>query len=250
MFKAGHDSEFALIANNRVVSALDAFDEEVFKSPSGSYFADNMNCEIAINPVTDLKDFHEYTEDLLGQVRGKGYQLLMRPVIEYPDSALKHKLAYISGCDPDMNAYTFMENKAPDFAKMKPIRSAGAHFHIEHGIEVDPANLARWLDIYVGVPMILREVPNDRRKMYGSAGCYREKPYGTEYRSLSNVWLDDYDLRSFLWNMGQEALDKAKNYISFEYDPNSTARQIIDSGNTKMAGMFIDEMHDLGVRAA
>lgn len=45
------------------------------------------------------------------------------------------------------------------------------------------------MDLYLGVPsVILDSASKDRRLLYGKAGCFRNKPYGVEYRSLSNFW--------------------------------------------------------------
>ncbi|MCW8826503.1 MAG: hypothetical protein OQK78_08770, partial [Gammaproteobacteria bacterium] len=45
------------------------------------------------------------------------------------------------------------------------------------------------MDLYLGVPSVLIDPDNDRRELYGKAGAYRNKPYGLEYRTLSNFWI-------------------------------------------------------------
>src|SRR3546814_7881426 len=35
--------------------------------------------------------------------------------------------------------------------------------------------------------------------MYGAAGAFRTKPYGVEYRVLSNAWLKDSNLMSWVY---------------------------------------------------
>lgn len=242
----GHDSEFGLRHDNVLVSALDVFDTEVFEDNNGRYFADNINCEIAINPVTTLKDFHSKTEALLSQVRSRGYELVFEPVIQYPDTCLQHPLAYVSGCTPDENAYRLEQNVAPDFTEMDGTRSLGGHIHAQ----LDGANpywWARWMDAYVGLPLMMLEPKNDRRKLYGGAGCLRVKPYGGEYRVLSNNWLDRADLREFVWEGTHKAIERCHRA-----DPEEIAEWwdiplAIDNHDLELARRTIDRLYIYGV---
>jgi len=200
----GHDSEFGLSNKNLVVSALDYLQD--YEGESGRFFPDNMNAEIAINPVNSLEDFHSYTEDLLDKVKQQGFGLIMKPTIKYPDESMENPLAYISGCNPDYSAYTEHENKAPDFTTSDSTRSCGAHVHL--GYEgLDPYNWARWMDVFAALPLLEHEEKSDRRKMYGGAGCLRVKPYGAEYRTLSNIWIGTKAGREFVWNAAHKALE-------------------------------------------
>lgn len=243
----GHDSEFGLKVNNKLVSALDYFKTN-YESKAGRIFPDNMNCEIAINPVDNEKDFHQYTEELLGEVQRQGYELVMLPVIKYPDEAMENPLAYISGCNPDYSAYSMMENQAPDFNTMDSTRSAGAHVHVGiDGLNVD--NWARWMDIYVGLPSLKIEVPNKRRQLYGAAGALREKPYGGEYRTLSNVWINNPELRSFIWEGTHKAVEQ-----SFKHDSREVISDwfeiptAIDTHDLDLADHVINRLNFLGVK--
>ena len=183
----GHDSEFGLEQEGMPVSALDVLEREDY--PEGSLFPDNLNCEIAITPVETLKAFHEKTESLLNRVRDKGYNLIMEPTVLYPVASLLHPEAYISGCNPDWNAYTGQENEPPDFTRINAMRSCGAHIHA--GVEgLNPFQFTKWMDLLVAIPLLCVEQKSERRELYGAAGCMRIKDYGAEYRTLSNVWLE------------------------------------------------------------
>ena len=245
MVTIGHDSEFGLSYDGiHAVSALKALKHH--ELPEGRYFPDNMNAEIAINPVQTLKDFHKYTDTLLGDIRNQGFQLLMKPVIEYSSADLDAD-AMISGCNPDFCAYQAGEaNKAPNFYEMDGTRSCGAHVHVGDS-SIDSGRISRWMDIYLGLPLLLREEVNTRRQMYGSAGCFRPKPYGTEYRTLSNVWLDDVSLREFVWEGTHKAIEASKKGDIDLVEQWQDIPQAINTHDINLARRTIDRLYLFGV---
>ena len=240
----GHDSEFGLVRDGQILSALDHI--KPYESEDGRYFPDNLNTEIAINPVTTLKAFHEKTEGLLNHIRDQGFELLLEPVIHYPDEALTHPQAYISGCNPDLSGYTLEENEAPDFADMDGTRSAGAHIHAGDK-DIDPFNFARWMDVFVAIPLLFKETPSERRSLYGSAGCLRVKPYGAEYRTLSNVWLDDKALREFVWEGTHKAVAHSKKEDMFDTPLVEAVQEAINKHDLDMAQRVLDYSYVFGV---
>jgi len=240
----GHDSEFGLSLGGRVVSALDVL--KPFEIKEGRGFPDNMNAEIAINPVSSLKEWHHNTEALLSYIRDQGFDLVMKPVIKYPNEALKHPDAYISGCNPDFSAYTMNENVAPNFAKMDSTRSCGAHVHVSSD-GLDPFNFTRWMDSYAALPLLIKEEVNDRRKMYGGAGCLRVKDYGAEYRTLSNVWINDEETREFVWEAAHKAVEMSKKQQSYVVDDWPDIPTAIDTHDINLARRIIDRMYIFGV---
>jgi hypothetical protein len=241
----GHDSEFGLRHKGVVTSALDVLEREDY--PEGSLFPDNLNCEIAITPVTTLKQFHSKTESLLNRVRDKGYELIMDPTILYPVNCLFHPEAMVSGCNPDYNAYTKDENEAPNFTRTNGTRSCGAHIHA--GVEgLNPFAFAQWMDLLVAIPLLGVEKKTERRSMYGAAGCLRIKDYGAEYRTLSNVWLDDKSLREFVWEGTKKAVEhtkKGNNILSVAAW--HEIPQAIDTHDTELADAIIDRCYIWGV---
>jgi hypothetical protein len=245
----GHDSEFGLARGGIIQSALDVLGDVVHEDDNGRYFADNLNTEVAINPVSTLKDFHSKTEGLLGKVRDLGFDLLMEPVIKYPDSCLLHKDAFESGCNPDLSAYTEHTNSPPDFNKMDGTRSCGAHIHTGD-LSSDPINQSKWMDALITLPLLFKETPSERRKLYGGAGCLRYKPYGMEYRTLSNVWLDSPELREFVWERTHMALALSKSTDFSVIEDWWEIPQAIDQHDLVAAARLLDRLYIYGVTAA
>ena len=80
------------------------------------------------------------------------------------------------------------------------------------------------LDWYLGAWSLKMDPDPTRRLLYGKAGACRYKPYGVEYRVLSNFWLTTKERRLQVWNRLNQAIydmrnmfmpDKAKNYNEF-----------------------------------
>ena len=242
----GHDSEFGLRRDGAILSALDHLTP--FETLSGRGFPDNMNAEIAINPVKSLKDFHAYTDDLISQVQEQNFDVVLSPTIKYPDEAMQNPLAYISGCNPDFCAYTGMENNAPDFKTMDSTRSAGGHIHV--GVEgLNKEEWVMWMDLFVGLPLLSREPLNDRRKLYGGPGAYRDKPYGAEYRTLSNIWIQDPELREFVYEGTMKAVEKAQSSSFRDSVPQwERVPSAIATHDINLASQVIDQAYIFGVQ--
>lgn len=123
------------------------------------------------------------------------------------------------GCNPTMNVH---ENnfKRPTGLRER-FRAAGGHIHI--GVQAkyrkDIKTLVSLMDIFAGNTCVLIDRNKEnarRRKIYGRAGEYREKPYGLEYRVLSNFWLRSYTLWSMVSVLCRNAVDVHANGLSKE----------------------------------
>jgi hypothetical protein len=171
-----------------------------FKVEGGAVQVDGMALEFNIDPVDNADDFVRNITVVMDQMREMvpGYEFAVVPSCKFngnhfraqPDEAKE------LGCTPDYNAYTLNENPRPD--NKTTMRTASGHIHIG-GFETDDpmsdehmircATLVKQLDCYLGLPSLLWDRDVTRRKMYGAAGAFRPKPYGVEYRVLSNAWL-------------------------------------------------------------
>lgn len=127
------------------------------------------------------------------------------------------------GCAPSQNAYGPYGISADPLSY--PYRSAGGHIHLGHlynpqynnatdpnyklysVMKNNPVRLAKMLDILLGSICVLVDQDEgniERRKNYGRAGEFRQPKHGFEYRTLSNFWLTNCRLMSFV--MGQARL--------------------------------------------
>jgi hypothetical protein len=46
-----------------------------------------------------------------------------------------------------------------------------------------------------------------RKQLYGKRGAFRPKPYGVEYRSLSNFWVQKPEYIGWAWDATARAMD-------------------------------------------
>jgi hypothetical protein len=50
----------------------------------------------------------------------------------------------------------------------------------------------------------------ERRKLYGKPGAFRPKPYGCEYRVLSNAWVDKPEVAGILFRIITDIVNEMK----------------------------------------
>jgi len=175
--------------------------------PDGGIQIDGMALEFNINPCSNGDELVHRVHSVLDTLRErvKGYDLAITPVAVFEKSHFDEQpeKARELGCDPDYNAWTGEENPRPD--NTTTMRTAGGHVHVgwRKPEEIDGEHigmsyaLVRELDFHLGLPSLLYDQESERRAMYGKAGACRIKPYGVEYRSLSNKWISDDGL--ILW---------------------------------------------------
>lgn len=98
------------------------------------------------------------------------------------------KLAGEVGCDID-----FQDGEprdAIDTSVLGNSRYAGGHLHFDTDLDIPPDYCASVCDVMLAVTAIARgEKQGGRRGVYGLPGLYRPKPYGLEYRTMSNYWV-------------------------------------------------------------
>lgn len=249
-FMFGTDPEFVIFENDKPKSAIDILGEKhdkdnklslIFKlkeEKKSFFFYDNVMLEINLQAE---KSFHEvlsnigYTFFQLASFLGNKspyYEFRAISSVNFPASELTSDKAKVFGCDPEYCAYQMQIINPP--ISTSGFRSAGGHIHIgqtdlvngsltNKDEEIRGRNIlafVRMMDLFVGVPSVLIDTEKaslDRRKLYGKAGSFREKPYGVEYRPLSNFWLRSpelvniiYSLTSFVYNFCEQ-----KNHNDF-----------------------------------
>lgn len=211
----GADPEVFVTKEGRLVSAhglVQGTKEDPFKVKDGAVQVDGMALEFNIDPAKDLDSFLNNLDSVMSQLSDMcpEHELNPIPVAEFGKQVMDEtpEFAKELGCDPDFNAWDGgAENPRPDGEV--DFRTGAGHIHIgwTEGMDVlDPAHvdaciaLVRQLDAYLGVPSVVLDDCDKRRELYGKAGAFRVKPYGVEYRVLSNFWLKSPELKSWVYN--------------------------------------------------
>ena len=238
-FKIGADPEFFVCKDGRPVSAyglIPGTKDRPYKVPMGAVQVDGMALEFNIDPADSFTEFDNHMDRVLSAIikMVPGYEVLVESAVmggqqvSLPSSVAEFGEAYISsqpkeakelGCMPDYNAYTKQANPRPN-ADM-PFRTASGHVHIGWTTEaVDPSDeghleacraLAKSLDVWLGLPSLLWDKDTKRRELYGQPGAFRPKPYGMEYRVLSNKWITNPLLRKLVYYNTIEAIKMTFN---------------------------------------
>lgn len=203
-FTIGADPEFFVSRGGKPVSAYNLIPgnkKAPMKVNKGAVQVDGMALEFNIDPAATQEEFVDNLNTVMKTILAMvpGYEMYEQPVAEFGSAYIKAQPdeAKMLGCDPDFNAYTKDANPRPNADT--PFRTASGHVHIGWTNNVDPydpghfeacCTLSKMLDLRLGVPSLIWDKDKKRRSLYGQPGCFRPKPYGMEYRVLSNAWLN------------------------------------------------------------
>lgn len=167
---------------------------------------DNVALEYGIPPASSADEFVSHIQRVMDKSKEwtKGLSFSKLSCTIFDKDQMGHPLAHVFGCEPDYNAWTGMENVKP-----KPphefMRSAGGHIHVE--TKQNPKDVVQQMDLFLSVPAVFMDKGIERKKLYGKAGAFRPKPYGVEYRSLSNFWIFKEKLIRWAWKQTERALN-------------------------------------------
>ena len=179
----------------------------------GTLQEDNVLAEIGIIPAASADDFVLRITSVLNQLNahladwGLAFDISSSNYLDAGE--LMHPRAMEFGCEPDFTCYL------PGVANPRPqpnstLRTAGGHVHI--GYDTSTAvreDVVKACDILIGLPSIFLDGDIRRMQMYGSAGAYRPKEYGVEYRSPSNFWLRSEMLMRWVFQQATSAVSAA-----------------------------------------
>lgn len=220
-FKIGADPEFFVKRYGKLVSAYNLIPgtkDTPYKVPKGAVQVDGMALEFNINPANSYSQFESNMSTVLESIVGMvpGYEIFVEPVADFGADYINSqpKEARELGCSPDFNAYTKEANPRPNGDM--PFRTASGHIHIgwtDEPIDVNNLGhleacraLTKSLDVWLGLPSLAWDKDERRRSLYGAAGAFRPKPYGMEYRVLSNKWIDNPLYRKVVYYNTIEAI--------------------------------------------
>ena len=162
----GCDPEFFIKKNNKFVCAhgiIPGTKRNPHEIDCGAVQVAGYALEFNTLPARNPEQFCMNVSQVLAVMRkmvDKKYAFALgTPVAHFTPEYMEaqHPEANELGCDPDYNAWSGDVNPRPN--GRLPMRS------------------------------VLYDADTERRKLYGKAGAMRYKPYGVEYRTLSNAWL-------------------------------------------------------------
>lgn len=211
---------------------------------------DNVAVEFNIPPASNFEQFEDSLKYSMQVLEQRAKKLLLSLSItasaEFDSDQLKTPQAKQFGCEPDYNAWTKRQNPFPK-AKNKNLRSCGGHIHI--GTDIERTDVIKAMDLFLGCPSTILDKNTTRRELYGKAGSFRYKPYGCEYRTLSNFWLQSSDTMKWVYDSTTRALnwlaEQGKN-MNWDEELASAIQACINDSN-KDAYMFLDKKYDFGI---
>ena len=179
---------------------------------------DNVMAEFNIPPAVTARAFSASIDKILARLTeevGKhDLEINIAAACHFDPKQLEHPQAQHIGCEPDFCVWTRSINEFDESKRdlLQTMRSSGGHVHVgftDNGgaPTIDSQELVvMFLDLFLGVPSVVLDKDHDRRKLYGKAGAFRPKPYGVEYRVLSNFWIAHESLREWVFNNTYKAL--------------------------------------------
>lgn len=228
-----------------------------YKVEHGAIQIDGTALEFNIDPAATVEEFVRNIKAVRKSLEGfvPGYNVVAEPVALYDKKYFNQEVpgyAKTLGCDPDFDAWTMKQNPPPNPGK-SPMRTAAGHIHLgwtdgqdvadkEHFILA--ARMARQCDFYLGVNSLLWDNDPTRRLLYGRAGAFRVKPYGVEYRTMSNRWLTSDALTAWVFTAAKQAVSDALNGFWAEDTYGDVARVIINENQVEWTH---DYAFDLGL---
>lgn len=205
-----HVSAYNMIPGNK---------REPYRVNNGAVQVDGMALEFNIDPASNAETFDNNISvvmDSLRQMVPENLEFDISPVAFFEEEYMASQPLEATelGCEPDFNAYTGTKNPRPNGSV--PFRTASGHIHIGWTEGMDPHDpdhfeaccmLTKQLDVFLGLTAPLWDGDIVRRQLYGQLGSFRPKPYGVEYRVLSNAWLKHPELRKVVFSMAKLAFD-------------------------------------------
>jgi len=196
---------------------------------------DNVALEFNIAPASDLTSFRASIHKVLDYFRSilPEYELDTASAVSFPMEELQTPQAQLFGCEPDFNAWTRKKNFKPE-AEDECLRSCGGHIHVGSDIAVNnPIAVIRAMDLFLGVPSLELDKGTLRRQLYGSAGAFRPKAYGCEYRTLSNFWIFNDSTITWAYDGTQRALEFVASGKTISEEDGHIIQRCINTNNMR-----------------
>jgi hypothetical protein len=196
---------------------------------------DNVAVEFNTPPCSSKEMFIENIRKnktwLEEKAASLGLSVSINPSAVFDPEQLQTEAAQTFGCEPDYNAWKGGAVNPRPFASDPNLRSCGGHIHVELPDFADKCLVVQWMDLYVGCLMLEFDDDKARRSLYGKAGACRFKPYGVEYRTASNRWIEDDEKIAWVWDQTDKAVEKAMQGIQFTEEQAKKIQQCINKSD-------------------
>jgi hypothetical protein len=208
----------------------------------GMVQVDGTALEFGIDPASNEDEWVSRINSVTGQLRqmiDPGYEIVGHATATFEPAYFEALPRYAKelGCEPDYNAWSGDQNVRPKGDR--PFRTGAGHIHIGWTQDQDPRDfnhfekcreVARQMDYYLGIQSLLWDKDSSRRELYGKAGAFRPKPYGVEYRTLSNAWVNNELLMRWVYRAALKgATELLVNQKDAATEYGTLARDIIDN---------------------
>jgi hypothetical protein len=221
---------------------------------------DNVLAEFTIPPAKSPDEFYAYLQKGLAYINSVIPSELCTAIIPsatLDPAQLQTEQALVFGCEPDVNAYKGWLNDTPHSEDLD-LRSCGGHAHVGYlnsapmydvknvspqqiAEDTERQRIVKALDLFVGIPSTIWEPDNKRKELYGKAGTYRPKPYGLEYRTISNYYLANEQLTKTIYNQIIKALDWLNEGNNVDKELGEFVQQVINNNDQPNANHLIKE---------
>lgn len=239
-FTIGADPEFFLAKpTGELVSAIgkiggSKWEPKLISKDGHAILEDNVAVEFNIPPSNNAAQFVQHLNYVLDHLDERAQQLglvFAKNVASasFPAEELQSPESWVFGCEPDFNAWkNGAVNPKPENVDMT-LRSCGGHVHI--GTDLPKWEVVKACDLFMGIQSLWLDKDVRRRSLYGNAGACRPKPYGVEYRTLSNFWIWSDEGKEWVYERTQKALEfvHAGNEIPLTWG--SMVQTAINKGN-------------------
>ena len=207
---------------------------------------DNVMAEGNIPPARTPSEFYlaiQKLQNFIDETIPKGLKTVAIPSARLDEKWLVTENARTFGCDPSLNCWTLQEVRP--LPSGDNCRSAGFHVHVGYEKPNSDSNidLAKAMDIFLGVPSVLIEPENERKTVgYGLASNFRHQKHGMEYRTLSSYFSSSKELIEWCFNNTKKAIDFINNgYLSLIEDMGDSIQEIINHEDKHQAEQLVKD---------
>lgn len=173
---------------------------------------DGVSMEGNIPPVYTAEDFDKSIQkviDFMNSTLPQGLKTIHECAVYLDPSELRTREARTFGCMPSFTAYNLSEPSIIPDAKTTTLRTCCTHVHVKYdNMKIETSlELIKAMDLFLGLPSLLIEPMNPRRMLYGRLGEFRfDEAKTTEYRVLSSFFSQTKELRQWVFNNTQKAI--------------------------------------------